>query len=578
MAEPKPIHPTVKTSASPDQEWLALLARVAELERRIASLEAQAAAREGTGNRGQGTGERPRAKGEAFDLERRFASPLLNYLGLIALLVGLALLIRYWMEAHSLAAILLAGISAGALAALGQWMRRHGAEAFSLTLEGTALGLIYVACYLSYAWGGILLSLAAAAAVMVLAIRRAMQRNSQLVAIFVLLAALLGTLLLRSAASGESLLFGYLAAINAGAVWAGRRKGWIGLRFLALIGSHLVAWFWYWSHPTSQLALTASFPVVTFALFAWFVPAAPLSLAECTLGIMNSAAFLAASASLLRAHYPALLLWSPLALAMVHLCIGVVGLSAKPLRWERGHPGRSDAGGTPALPWRPFARLHFWLSAFLFAAGIGAAAVVLPASWIAMGWTAEAFLLGFLGTRRNHAAIRNAANLLGLAAAVAIQFALRSSDGTELRSVIIAATLAFAGFVVAQHSFCQKYGVQLGNWEWCTHWMLATAAIILPMLALSQQISAQVEKGGFFTPSLATSLVWAVYSMGICLAGWLWVSPFLRWTGVVLLLVTTLKVFLVDPATLSGLTRIVSFLLLALVLLLLSYLFQTRRR
>ena len=77
---------------------------------------------------------------------------------------------------------------------------------------------------------------------------------------------------------------------------------------------------------------------------------------------------------------------------------------------------------------------------------------------------------------------------------------------------------------------------------------------------------------------LVTSSFWAAYSAALCLVGWLVFSPFLRWMGVGLLLMTAVKVFLVDPVTLSAGSRIVSFLLLAVFLLLLSYLFQTRRR
>ncbi|MBI2817722.1 MAG: DUF2339 domain-containing protein [Acidobacteria bacterium] len=544
----KPIIAARGASEVTEAQWLVLLRRVAELEQRIAALET----RTGPTTHADDT---PAISGQAAskDLESRFASPLLNYLGLIAMLVGLSLLIGYWMEAHSIAAILLACSSGALLAGLAQWMHRRGAQTFSETLEGTALGLIFIACYLSYSWGGILLSLGTAAVVIALAIHRAVQRNSQFVLLFVFLAALLGTLLLRSASSGQSLVFGYLAAINAGAVWVGGKKGWIGLRFLALIGSHVVAWFWYWTHPSSQLALTFLFPVLTFALFARFVPRGPLIPAECWLAVMNSGAFLVAAASLLRVHGPACLPWTALALAILHVCIAIA--------W------------TPVEALRPSARLHWWLGVFLFAGGIGAAALVLPPSYVALLWTAEAVILGWTGIQRNNAAWRNLSNLLALSAALAVQFAIRSS--TEAAAAVTASALAFAVWVTIQHSLTRRRELRLGNWEWATYWMLAVAATILPMLALGRQIS--TPGGGVFESPLATSAAWAIYSMAVCLAGWFWVSPFLRWTGVALLLVTTLKVFLFDPATLSGITRIVSFLLLSAVLLLLSYLFQRRR-
>ena len=98
------------------------------------------------------------------------------------------------------------------------------------------------------------------------------------------------------------------------------------------------------------------------------------------------------------------------------------------------------------------------------------------------------------------------------------------------------------------------------------------------MLFLSQITTAFSSGPGALAPMLTTSLIWASYSAAMCLIGWFTLSAFLRWMGVALLLVTAMKVFLVDPVALSPVSRIVSFLLLSVFLLLLSYLFQTRRR
>jgi len=543
----KDIPPPPATVRGEPESSAGLAERVAALEKRLQIVEDKIAVAVGA--------EAPAAKvaesGASFDLEHRLASPFLNYLGLVALLVGLALLIGSWMEARPWAAILLAGLSAVALAALAQWMQRRGSEGFSLTLEGTALGLIYIACYLLHVWVGFVLSLLAGALVMVLAMGRALQRNSQLVATFALLAALLGPLLVRSVQSGESLLFGYLAAVNAGAVWMGRRKGWIGLRLLALLGSHVVAWFWYWSHPAVEPLLTAAFPVLTFVLFAAVVPTAPLGLAEVALGLANTAGFLAASASLLHVYQPSWVAWTPLAVAGVHLLWG--------LEWHS------------SATFAPYRTLHWWLAGVLFAAGL---VFAMPLEVVAMGWIAQGLLLSWLGARQNRLAWRSAANLLGLAAAAATVVVLRSSEG----SLATLAAVGFCASVVLRHRWIKQYAIGMGNWEWAAHWLLLVAATLLPMPAMSREIS--LRSSTLFSsvaPPLVTSILWAAYSVALCLVGWFWFSTFLRWIGVAFLLMTTLKVFLVDPVILSGLSRILSFLMLSLFLLLLSYLFQTRR-
>ena len=586
-AQPPGYDPEIHASEREEIRWL--VERVAALERRVRELENRQEdsldanrelriAREGleseikqeagknsnselTPTAAAGTSQAP----APLDLENRLASPALNYLGLIALLIGLTLLIGFSMESHARVGVVVAFLSGGALWGLGrwtgQWAPRGGSEIFSLTLEGASLGLLFLAGYLSYtlwnaAWG-MVPSLLAGGAVMLVAMRRAEQRNSQLVAVFALFGALLGTLLLRQVHSGESLLFGYLAAVNVCAVWAGRRQGWLGLRFLALLGSHAVAGFWYSTHPAADPWLTAAFPILTFLLFARIVPSGSpdgaVPAAEIALGVINSAAFLAASASLLRAHDASLLPWSVAALGIVHALLGSVWLLSKTLR--------------------PYARLHFWLAAILIAAGL---LLVFPQSGVALGWTAEALLLYWMGARLSSPAARNFANLLALGAAVEILFALGSQENNSSLPLRTFSALAYAASVILFHRFAKHYAVQLGNWEWANHWLLAAIATFLPMLVLGRLAAARAAQG--LSPALVVSVVWAAYSMGLCLAGWRAASALLRWMGVGLLLVTAVKVFVFDPVTLSGFSRIASFLLLSVFLLLLSYLFRTRNK
>ena len=112
--EPEPQSPP--PASSPEREESSALARrVASLEERIRALETA-----------HGEGVKPPSSLPAnqspsplrLDLEARLAGSFLNYVGLLALLLGLALLIGYWMESHAVQALMLALLSAAALAAL----------------------------------------------------------------------------------------------------------------------------------------------------------------------------------------------------------------------------------------------------------------------------------------------------------------------------------------------------------------------------------------------------------------------------------------------------------------------------
>ena len=546
--EPEPQSPPPASSLE-REESRALAQRVASLEERIRALETA-----------HGEGVKPPSSLPAeqapsplrLDLEARLAGSFLNYVGLLALLLGLALLIGYWMESHAVEALLLALLSAAAMAALAALIRGRASQTLSVTLEGGALGLALVAAYLSFRWLGLPFSLLLAAAVALFAMRRALVRDSQLLASFALLAALLAPLLLRSAQSGEGFLFGYLAVVNGGAVWTGRRRGWIPLRYLALTGSHLAAWFWYANHPGANLVLTAAFPLLTFGLFAWIVPAGGMNFAEGLLGVLNSGGLLAAAFSILHQQSPGQASWVPLALGGMHA--GIV------LLFQRRRSLQAHAA------------LHGWLAGWLIAIGL---IIPLPATLAAIGWTAQAFGLGWLGARRNRGWLRSAAYLLGLSAALTILMARPAPEALP-RWFELIALVALVACVLVLHRMHRQ--AEPGPWEWALHWLLATITVALPMRALSVFVLSTGAGPFALDSQLLTSALWASYSAALCLIGWFALSPFLRWMGVGLLLLTATKVFLIDPVSLSPVSRIVSFLLLAVFLLLLSYLFQTRRR
>jgi uncharacterized membrane protein len=71
---------------------------------------------------------------------------------------------------------------------------------------------------------------------------------------------------------------------------------------------------------------------------------------------------------------------------------------------------------------------------------------------------------------------------------------------------------------------------------------------------------------------LSLSVVWALYAVGLLVAGR--VRRLLRVMGLVLLSLTTLKVFLVDLSSLERIYRIISFIMLGAILLVVSYFYQ----
>jgi hypothetical protein len=73
---------------------------------------------------------------------------------------------------------------------------------------------------------------------------------------------------------------------------------------------------------------------------------------------------------------------------------------------------------------------------------------------------------------------------------------------------------------------------------------------------------------------LSLSVVWALYACGLFVAGRVCRQRLLRVMGLVLLSLTTLKVFLVDLSSLERIYRIISFIMLGAILLVVSYFYQ----
>ena len=116
---------------------------------------------------------------------------------------------------------------------------------------------------------------------------------------------------------------------------------------------------------------------------------------------------------------------------------------------------------------------------------------------------------------------------------------------------------------------------------------LVVAANVLAVVGLSAEASgyfaAQMRQGGLSEESLrdlrlasqlALSVLWALYGGALLVTGRMRRARLLRLMALVLLGLTTLKVFFWDLASLDRVYRIVSFIVLGAILLVVSYLYQ----
>ena len=158
---------------------------------------------------------------------------------------------------------------------------------------------------------------------------------------------------------------------------------------------------------------------------------------------------------------------------------------------------------------------------------------------------------------------------------------------TFVAFALLVAALAFAARAYA------RAGANVGQRE--RAFVLPTLVVAANLLAL---LALSAEAGGYFAArineraaggaegledlrlarQLSLSVIWTLYGGGMLAYGHLRQNRLLRLFALGLLALTTLKVFLLDLAALERIYRIVSFVILGLILLAVSYLYQKNRQ
>jgi uncharacterized membrane protein len=210
-------------------------------------------------------------------------------------------------------------------------------------------------------------------------------------------------------------------------------------------------------------------------------------------------------------------------------------------------------------------------------------------------WAAYAAAAFTLGVRRGRQYLRAGALALLAAAALKALAADARFYAAPWHAPLLNQTFAaFAALVLCAWYFARLYSRAEGvgaEERRLGVALLTVSGNLFAVVALSLEASGYFRKqsgvraaAGEFTrdlrlaQQLSLSLVWAVYGGALLLFGHLRQNRLLRLVALALLAATTLKVFFFDLAGLERLYRIISFIVLGVVLLAVSFLYQQRQR
>ena len=526
---------------------------------------------------------------QPIDLESRIGSHWLNRIGITAVLIGVSYFLKYafdnnWIGPAGRVAIgLLAGI---AVVVWSERFRLRGYRVFSYSLKAVGIGALYLSLWAAFQVYQLVPSGVAFVAMLLVTastVALAITQDAEILAAFALTGGFATPLLLSTGENREVALFSYVALLDLATLALIARRPWRRLLLLSYAGTLILYIGWYARfYDYSQMAPTIVFASIFFAIFAIapMVAAQPAQQAAVWgalplfLALVNAAVYFLQVYAMVEVRDRPLTAWFALGLAAVY-----IGLS----RLHQKH--YAEAEGVE--------RLHF----LHLALAIGFITVAIPIRldhhWITMGWFVEAGALLWVARRTRSDFL----NLFAVGALVLGILRLLAIDNFETDQLIFNARIAT--YAVALAVLGAIIWAGRGRSDATGKRAVALASIafnVLALYALSLEISdyygramaaasrmryqpwdptrASTWRSLRIAESFSYSAFWMAYGALLMIVGFWRRSAFVRWQALFLIAITIVKVFVYDVSQLDRGYRIVSFIVLGVLLLAISFVYQ----
>lgn len=504
-------------------------------------------------------------------------------------MIGVSYFLKYafdnnWIGPAGRVAIgLLAGIG---VVVWSERFRQRGYRVFSYSLKAVGIGALYLSLWAAFQVYQLIPSGVAFAAMFVVTastVALAITQDAEILAAFALTGGFATPLLLSTGENRELALFSYVALLDLATLALVARRPWQRLLLLSYAGTLVLYMGWYSRfYDQSQIAPTIVFATIFFAIFA----IAPLIVAQppkqaavwgalpLFLALVNAAVYFLQVYTMVPVTERPMTAWFALGLAAVY-----IGLS----RLHQRH--YADAQGIE--------RLHF----LHLALAIGFITVAIPVRldhhWITMGWFVEAGVLLWVA-RRTRSDFLNLFAVGALVLGIVRLLAIDNFDTSQLIFNARIATYAVALAVLGAIIWAAR-----GRTDAAATRAVALASVAfngLAIYALSLEISdyygramAAASRLRYqpwdpmqssnwrslrIAESFSYSALWMAYGALLMIVGFWRRSAFVRWQALFLIAVTIVKVFVYDVSQLDRGYRIVSFIVLGVLLLAISFVYQ----
>jgi uncharacterized membrane protein len=533
----------------------------------------------------------PHSAAPEADLESRIGSHWLNRIGISAVLIGVSYFLKFafdnnWIGPAGRVSIgLLAGI---AVIVWSESFRRRDYKIFSYSLKAVGVGVLYLSLWAAFQIYGLIPSAVAFLAMAIVTAATAslaIKQDAEILAAIALTGGFATPLLLSTGQNREIQLFSYVALLGAASVVLVAFKPWRRLLVLSYAGTLVLYIAWYAEYyRRNEFAATLAFATIFFAIFAVAplvakTPEGTVSLPYLAglITFVNTGVYFLQAYAMFEEIDKLSMAWFALALAAVHIGLSrIIG---------RREPAHAEA----------LRLLHLALAVVLITIAIP---IRLDGHWITMGWLVEAGVLLWvadrIGARFLHY-LAAAALALGVVRLLVFDnfqvstLLLNSRMATYLLAMVVLALLAWFG---VKNSLKRE-----GDFDRQLAAVAVLAVSALALVGLSREIGDYYARQMYpslprFTPWQARaaaaanqhrlriaedftfSALWMAYGALLMVIGFWRKSAFFRWQALFLIAATIVKVFIYDVSQLDRGYRILSFMILGVLLLAVSFVYQ----
>jgi uncharacterized membrane protein len=529
------------------------------------------------------------AAGTKPSLESRIGAQLLNRLGILAVLIGVAWFLKLAFDRNWIGAeirILIGLACAVALVVWSERFRSRGFSAFSYSLKALGTGIAYLSLWAAFSifhlapyW---LIFLAMTAVTLANAVL-ARRQQSQLLAIYALVGGLATPGLLSVGHGNALFLFSYLALLNGGTLLLLAPHPWKRLAWSALLGTSVYYLGWTLGQDdVSRIPVTACFLGLFFANFAvvpWLImrrETATVSLFPVAFPAANAAATWVGLMALFGAvdQHP-VRPWVTVALALA--CLLMVAASRGPAALALSHTylglGIIFVTVAIALQYHGYQATLGWLAESLVLvvlARAGSRAVMRIFSTAVLMLAAYSLLVDWI-----------AGSPQPLAVAANVHFATNVAGAVVFAAVTVISLGALRADPPARRGF--------GSWTWLAGFACVAFSLTVLITACLEIHHYWFCGAGFLrdycggygqlerrsiTAEFSYSACCMFYGAALMAVGFLRRSAFLRWQALGLLAFSIVIVFLSGVSHQSQGYRVFSFLALGVLLLAVSFAYQ----